>query len=106
MASRKPTKKKGRVPAKKKSSVSATPRVDPVVQVGATPQELQGRYSNFALLQHSKNEFVFDFLWRLGNEVRLASRIISSPAHAKALYEALGKNLKKYEKAHGKIARS
>jgi len=77
--------------------------LEPVTQIYATNELLQGKYANVAFIKHTPREFVFDFIWAVENHRILASRIITNPAHAKEVYEALGKNIERYEKAHGKI---
>ena len=62
-----------------------------------------GEYCNLAAIHHSQTEFVFDFLFRLGDATELVSRVITSPLHAKALVLALEENLGKYEAKFGKI---
>ena len=69
----------------------------------ASGEALGGKYANVAMIKHTGREFVFEFVLRLDNEALLASRIITSPAHAKELHEALGKNIEVYEKTYGKI---
>jgi len=63
----------------------------------------QGKYCNVASIKHSLREFIFDFIWSIENRNLLTARIITNPGHAKEIYEALGKNIEHYEKAHGKI---
>lgn len=65
--------------------------------------QLLGNYSNRAIISHTRLEFVFDFLLALENQSILASRVITSPQHAKQLYEALEKNIKRYERKFGRI---
>ena len=64
-----------------------------------------GTYSNLAIISHSNQEFVLDFVRMMPNvpKAKVKSRIILSPAHAKRLMKALEENIKKYENQHGPI---
>lgn len=68
-------------------------------------QVAQGEYVNFANIIHSQSEFVID----LGRvvpgraDVKIYSRVILTPLHAKQLLEALGHNLGLYEQKFGEI---
>jgi hypothetical protein len=66
------------------------------------PDVQKGRYSNVALIHHTENEFILDFLLQFAGEAQLVSRVILSPAHARALKKALEDNLKKYEATFSK----
>jgi hypothetical protein len=65
----------------------------------------QGIYSNLAIINHSQTEFVIDFVSIMPGvpKSKVKSRIILTPQHAKRLLKALGENIQRYEKAHGKI---
>ena len=65
--------------------------------------QLLGNYSNRAVISHTEHEFIFDFLLTLAHESLLASRVITSPQHAKRVFEALGTNIKRYEETFEKI---
>ena len=71
--------------------------------IRASNEGLLGNYSNFALIHHTRFEFVFDFILALNDQNILASRVITSPQHAKKLHEALGANIAKYEEKYEKI---
>lgn len=65
----------------------------------------QGEYVNFANIIHSQSEFVID-LGRVvpgRNDVKIYSRVILTPLHAKQLLEALGHNLSLYEQKYGEV---
>lgn len=64
-----------------------------------------GTYSNLAIISHSNQEFVLDFVRMMPNvpKAKVKSRIILSPSHAKRLMKALEENIKKYETQHGPI---
>lgn len=76
------------------------------VQIKATDEELKGRYVNLAMINHTKEEFAFDFINLMPPQGQLLSRIFMSPGHAKRFHAALEDNLKKYEKEFGKIEES
>lgn len=65
----------------------------------------QGEYVNFANIIHSQSEFVLD----LGRvvpgrpDVKIYSRVILTPLHAKQLLEALAHNISLYEQKFGEI---
>ena len=69
----------------------ATPRI----QLQLDDTVAQGAYSNIVLVNHTENEFVFDFAYlQPANPLaKVRSRIISSPRHTKRLLVALQKNL-------------
>jgi hypothetical protein len=65
----------------------------------------QGEYINFANIIHSPSEFVID-LGRMvpgRTDVKVYSRVIMSPLHAKQLLEVLGQNIGIYESKFGEI---
>ena len=65
----------------------------------------QGEYVNFANIIHSQSEFVLD-LGRVvpgRNDVKIYSRVILTPLHAKQLLDALGHNLALFEQKYGEI---
>ncbi len=65
----------------------------------------QGSYVNFANIIHSPGEFVVD----LGRvvpgrpDVKISTRLILSPLHAKQFLQALGHNVGLYEQKFGEI---
>ena len=65
----------------------------------------QGEYVNFANIIHSPSEFILD-LGRVvpgRNDVKIYSRVILTPLHAKQLLEALGHNIALFEQKYGEI---
>jgi hypothetical protein len=65
----------------------------------------QGEYVNFANIIHSPSEFVLD-LGRVvpgRTDVKIYSRVILTPLHAKQLLEALGHNIALFEQKFGEI---
>ena len=65
----------------------------------------QGEYVNFANIIHSQAEFVID-LGRIvpgRPDVKIYSRVIFTPLHAKQLLEALAQNIALFEQKFGEI---
>jgi len=75
------------------------------VQVEIDDITAQGVYSNLAVIGHSDNEFVIDFVFVQPQtlKAKVRSRIITSPQHIKRFLIALEENIKKYETVHGEI---
>jgi hypothetical protein len=70
--------------------------IDPAMEGGA--------YANAATFIHSADEFVFDFVFVLpGDKRKVVARVVTSPAHAKQMSEALRGNLARFESAYGEI---
>ncbi len=65
----------------------------------------QGDYSNFAIVNHGPDEFVFDFVFVQpgGQQGKVNNRVILSPAHAKRFLQALSTNVEKYQERFGEI---
>jgi hypothetical protein len=76
------------------------------VQVEIDDATAQGMYANLAMIGHSDNEFVLDFIFLQPQtpKAKVRSRIITSPAHAKRLLAALQDNIARYEARFGAIA--
>lgn len=81
---------------------------------GAAPPALQfsmddavanGVYANFVNIIHNPAEFVFDFARAVPGraDVRILSRVLTTPVHAKQLLNALAQNIALYEKNYGPI---
>lgn len=70
------------------------------------PEEIaEGEYSNLAIITHSDQEFILDFV-RMAPGVpkaKVKARIILTPQHAKRFMRALAENVKKFEQMHGEI---
>ena len=65
----------------------------------------QGEYVNFANIIHSPSEFVID-LGRImpgRTDVKVFSRVVMTPLHAKQLLEALAQNIAIFEGKFGEI---
>ena len=75
------------------------------INVELGEKEAEGIYSNLALISHSGAEFVIDFTRILPGvpKTKVYARIIMTPQHTKALFNALQENIKKFEKQFGEI---
>ena len=60
------------------------------------PEIQKGVYSNVAFIHHTENEFIIDFLMRIGYEGQLVSRVLLSPEHMNALSKAIADNIIKF----------
>lgn len=70
------------------------------------PEEIsEGVYSNLAIISHSPQEFVIDFIRVMPGvpKAKVKSRIVLTPEHAKRLMKAMVDNVKKYEQQFGTI---
>jgi hypothetical protein len=70
------------------------------------PEDIaEGIYSNFAIIAHSNQEFIVDFVRLMPGlpKAKVKSRIILTPQHAKRLTKALADNIKKFEQQFGVI---
>ena len=65
----------------------------------------EGIYANLAIITHSNQEFVLDFVRIMPGtpKAKVKSRIIITPEHAKRLLSALEDNIEKFEEANGRI---
>ena len=81
------------------------PQQPPTIQITLDEQVAQGEYVNFANIIHSPSEFVID-LGRMmpgRTDVKVYSRVIMTPLHAKQLLEALAQNINLFEQKFGEI---
>ena len=77
----------------------------PTIRITLDENVAQGEYVNFANIIHSPSEFVID-LGRImpgRTDVKVYSRVIMTPLHAKQLLEALGQNIAIFEQKFGEI---
>lgn len=77
----------------------------PTIRIVLDEAVAQGEYVNFANIIHSPSEFVID-LGRVvpgRNDVKIYSRVIMTPLHAKQFLDALGHNLALFEQKYGEI---
>jgi hypothetical protein len=73
------------------------------IQIKAKDEILEGKYANVIQIQHSKEEFVLDFMSIFPPIGNLNNRVILSPGHYKRMIRAVNENLQKYEEKYGKI---
>ena len=78
---------------------------DNQLQIDIAPEVARGVYSNFAIISHSRAEFIIDLASSLPGspKAQVVSRVILAPEHAKRLLLALQENVMRYEKEHGQI---
>jgi len=75
------------------------------LRISIDEQTAQGHYINFAHIVHSPSEFVID-LGRImpgQTDVKVYSRVVMTPLHAKQLLEALAANISIFEQKFGEI---
>jgi hypothetical protein len=75
------------------------------LQLQLEEEMAQGRYVNFAMVNHTHAEFVLDFVFMQPQQPRgkVLARVVTAPVHAKRLLMALSENLAKYEQRFGPI---
>ena len=77
----------------------------PTLRITLDDQVAQGEYINFANIIHSPSEFVVD-LGRImpgRTDVKVYSRVIMTPLHAKQFLDALAQNISLFEQKFGEI---
>ncbi len=75
------------------------------LQITLDEKTAQGEYVNFANIIHSPSEFVID-LGRImpgRTDVKVYSRVIMTPLHAKQFLQALAQNIGLFEQKFGEI---
>ena len=79
--------------------------MDPIRKSSPICQKLEGRYANHFAVGHNANEFVFDFgqSYAGNDEAELYTRVVTSPAYAKAFFDTLKASIEQYEQAFGDI---
>lgn len=77
----------------------------PSLQVSLDESVATGVYVNFANIIHNPAEFVLDFGRIVPGraDVRILTRVLTTPFHAKQLLNALAQNVALYEKTFGPI---
>jgi len=75
------------------------------INIELTDDIADGIYSNLAVITHSNQEFVLDFIKVMPGipKAKVKSRIILTPQHAKRFLKALSENVKKFEAMYGEI---
>src|SRR5207237_7952932 len=81
------------------------PPKPPAIQLQLDEATAQGLYTNLVMINHSENEFVFDFAYLQPSSpaAKVRARIISSPRHTKRLPLALQTNVQRYAARSGVI---
>lgn len=81
------------------------PGAPPALQFTLDDSVASGVYANFVNIIHNPAEFVFDFARVVPGrtDVRILSRVLTTPVHAKQLLNALAQNIALYEKSFGTI---
>lgn len=76
------------------------------LQIQLRPEIADGKYSNLAMIGHTPNDFLIDFIFAAPGmpQAPVVSRVIMTPENAKKLLLALSDNIKKYETQFGEIA--
>jgi hypothetical protein len=75
------------------------------LEINVPAEQMEGVYSNLAVITHSSAEFIFDFIRVMPGTTKapVKSRVVMAPEHAKRLMFALQSNVQKYEQAFGEI---
>ncbi|MCQ2264270.1 MAG: DUF3467 domain-containing protein [Bacteroidales bacterium] len=75
------------------------------IDINLNEEVAKGTYSNLAIITHSEQEFILDFISMLPGMPKgnVNSRIIMTPLNAKRLLGALNDNVRKYEEKNGRI---
>ncbi len=75
------------------------------VKVSIDEATAEGHYANFANILHNPTEFVLDFGRVVPGraDVKVVSRILTTPYHARQLLRALQQNIELYERNYGPI---
>jgi len=83
-----------------------TTEKDGQLNVSLDEETAQGTYTNLALVSHSAEEFILDFIRVMPGvpSHSVKARIIITPPHARRLAKALEENIALYESTHGPIA--
>jgi len=77
----------------------------PPLQLELPDKDWDGTYSNFVLITHSPSEFVMDFgrVMPGVQKVKVETRVIMTPQHAKMLLRTLEENIGKFEARFGPV---
>src|ERR1044071_7593085 len=75
------------------------------INIELSDETADGIYSNLAIITHSNQEFVLDFIKVMPGvpKAKVKSRIILTPQHAKRFLRALSENVRKFESMYGEI---
>ncbi len=77
------------------------------LKIELTPEVAAGHYSNIAVISHSGNDFLLDFICVAPHmpQAKVQSRVVMTPENCKNLLFALRDNIANYEKTFGEISR-
>ena len=77
----------------------------PQIKIQVPETIFDGRYSNFAVINHKKGEFTFDFVYIPPGQPmgRTVARIILTPENSKRVLMAINNNVTRYEEKYGVI---
>jgi hypothetical protein len=75
------------------------------INIELTEEIADGTYSNLAIIQHSNQEFVVDFIKVMPGvpKAKVKARIVLTPQHAKRFMRAMADNLRKFESMYGEF---
>jgi hypothetical protein len=73
------------------------------LQVKMNDDVLKGVYANALQVQHTKDEFVIDFMTLFPPNGLVSARVFATPANFKRMISALTENLNRYEQSFGKV---
>ncbi len=82
------------------------PPAENQINIELTEEIAEGIYSNLAIITHSNQEFILDFIKMMPGipKAKVKARIVLTPQHAKRFLKALNENIKKFESLNGEIA--
>src|SRR5437016_12975591 len=75
------------------------------INIELTEDVAEGIYANLAIITHSNQEFIVDFIKMMPGipKAKVKARVILTPQHAKRFMRALNDNIKKFESLNGEI---
>jgi len=76
---------------------------DQEIKIAMDDKTAAGVYSNIAMLSHTQDEFIVDFIFAHPPAGKVVSRVVLSPSHAKKLLKALQENISMFEGKFGPI---
>ena len=81
------------------------PQAPPQLNFDIGDKEAEGIYSNFVMITHSGSEFILDFarMMPLQARGRVFARIVMTPQHVKAFFNALAENIRHFEERFGEV---
>lgn len=73
------------------------------VDVKIDPETMKGAYANRVVVAHSRDEFIIDFVCDLPPAPQVVARIVTAPAHARAMLQTLSDNVHRFETNFGPL---